>query len=216
MLFRLLYSSIHVWQSSASERARVASAREHAHFARQARPVASESESQAGWSGRCRLTSAAGRHDDGMDDGATYTRADGVTQAGVAASSAAAASKPTRSGATTGDILALSRPERPTLMLGLLLRAGAEATGLVTPLLLAAAYEAVAKEYGEDGVYTEETRDTVARTFVLVLAVHVAGNALGFVAGVLIGVASERVVARARDPSSLARGALPDMNTRVQ
>ena len=44
----------------------------------------------------------------------------------------------------------------------------------------------------------EATRAVVAQTFIIVLVVHVVGNIAGFFAGVIIGAAGERVIARLR------------------
>ena len=112
--------------------------------------------------------------------------------------SAADRKKSNASEATSRDIVALSRPERPVLILGMILRAGAEASGLLTPLVLAIAWEEVAKSYGAAAQYTDENREVIKNVFVVVLAMHLVGNLLGFFAGIVIGVSSERVVTRLR------------------
>ena len=98
---------------------------------------------------------------------------------------------------TTGKIMSLSSQERPALLVGLILRIISEGTGMVMPLILAEAYDAVV-----DGLVKEEepsvTQDTLTRVFIIVLSLHVAGNVLGFLAGCATGVAGERVVSRLR------------------
>jgi len=98
---------------------------------------------------------------------------------------------------TTGKIISLSSQERPALLVGLILRIISEGTGMVMPLILAEAYDAVV-----DGLVKEEepsvTQDTLTRVFIIVLSLHVAGNVLGFLAGCATGVAGERVVSRLR------------------
>ena len=98
---------------------------------------------------------------------------------------------------TPGKILSLSSQERPALLVALILRIISEGAGMVMPLLLAEAYDAVIDGYGS----VEEagaTRDTVTRVFTLALTLHVAGNVFGFLAGCATGVAGERVVSRLR------------------
>jgi len=98
---------------------------------------------------------------------------------------------------TPGKILSLSSQERPALLVALTLRIISEGAGMVMPLLLAEAYDAVIDGYGsieEAGA----TRDTVTRVFTLALSLHVAGNVFGFLAGCATGVAGERVVSRLR------------------
>lgn len=98
---------------------------------------------------------------------------------------------------TPGKILSLSSEERPALLGALILRIISEGAGMVMPLILAEAYDAVIDGYGS----TEEagaTRDTVTRVFTLALSLHVAGNVFGFLAGCATGVAGERVVSRLR------------------
>ena len=106
--------------------------------------------------------------------------------------------KPTETSVSAKEVLELSRPERWLLVPALFLRLCAEASGLVTPLILVQAYEVVALNYGQINTSGDETRAAVAQTFILVLIVHFAGNAAGFLAGVMIGAAGERVIARLR------------------
>ena len=99
--------------------------------------------------------------------------------------------------ATPGKILSLSSQERPVLLVALILRIISEGAGMVMPLVLAEAYDAVIDGYGsieEAGA----TRDTVTRVFTLALSLHVAGNVFGFLAGFATGVAGERVISRLR------------------
>ena len=105
--------------------------------------------------------------------------------------------KPVDFPVTPGKILSLSSQERPALLVALLLRITSEGAGMVMPLLLAEAYDAVVDAYGS----AEEagaTRDTLTRVFILALSLHVAGNVFGFLAGCATGVAGERVVSRLR------------------
>ena len=94
---------------------------------------------------------------------------------------------------TPGKILSLSSQERPALLVSLFMRIASEGTGMVIPLVLAAAYDKVVEGYG-DPDEAAATRDTVSRVFILVLFLHVGGNVFGFLAGCATSVAGERVV----------------------
>ena len=94
-------------------------------------------------------------------------------------------------------ILSLSSQERPALLVALILRIVSEGAGMVMPLFLAEAYDAVIDSYG-DIDEADATRNTLTRVFVLALSLHVAGNVFGFLAGCATGVAGERVVSRLR------------------
>ena len=96
-----------------------------------------------------------------------------------------------------GKVLSLSAQERPALLLALLMRLISEGSGMVVPLVLAEAYDAVVEGYGQPDE-AENTRDIVTRVFIFVISLHVAGNIFGFLAGAATGIAGERVVSRLR------------------
>ena len=104
---------------------------------------------------------------------------------------------PKRQGSTVRKLFTLSATERPALTVSMVLRILGEVSGLVQPLLLAKAYDAVVENYGDD-VAAPDTRDTVAWVFAWCLGLHVAGVLSGGIAGYVIGIAGERVVARLR------------------
>ena len=113
----------------------------------------------------------------------------------------AAAGKAVRPGLTVGKVFALSSQERPVLLLAVLLRLGSEGCSFASPLILATAYDAVVESYGHEE-RGDATREVILRTFTWVLALHVAGQALGFLSGFATGLSGERVVSRLRTLSA--------------
>jgi len=83
------------------------------------------------------------------------------------------------------------------LLLAVLLRLGSEGCSFASPLILATAYDAVVESYGHEE-RGDATREVILRTFTWVLALHVAGQALGFLSGFATGLSGERVVSRLR------------------
>jgi ABC-type multidrug transport system fused ATPase/permease subunit len=96
--------------------------------------------------------------------------------------------------ASLSKLLGLARPEAPMLVLALLFMIAAEAAGLFNPLLVAKAYDALVNP-SLDG---SERMTRISRTMLLVIAIHFAGVALGFLRGCIMGIAGERVVSRTR------------------
>jgi len=92
-------------------------------------------------------------------------------------------------------LLSLARPESAALSIALLFMVASEASGLITPLLLAQAYDALVNPSLDDA----SRMSTIHRTMTLVLIVHVAGMISGFIRSSIMSVAGERVVARLRN-----------------
>lgn len=94
-------------------------------------------------------------------------------------------------------LLRLARPEWPVLSIAFALMILAEATNLYTPILLASAYDRLVEPDDENNEEDNRMKD-ISRTMTIVLIVHAAGVAMGFVRVSLMGAAGERVVARLR------------------
>jgi len=92
-------------------------------------------------------------------------------------------------------LLDLARPEFCALGLALLFMLASEAAGLITPLILAEAYDALVKP----GVESSSKLNEVGMAMTKVLSIHVAGIFCGFVRSSIMSVAGERVVARLRN-----------------
>lgn len=117
---------------------------------------------------------------------------DGVDGAAVSSSdSSSGGSKP----ASLSKLLGLARPEMPMLLVALVLMIMAEGSGLLTPLLVARAYDALVNANLSAG----ERRSDINHTMVAVLAIHLAATAIGFGRTAIMGVAGERIVARTRN-----------------
>jgi len=98
--------------------------------------------------------------------------------------------------APISKLLSLARPEASMLMLALVLMLFAEAAGLLNPLILAQAYDALI----DPALTTASSRmSEINRTMVIVLVVHFGGVAVGFLRTTIMGMAGERVVARTRN-----------------
>lgn len=103
----------------------------------------------------------------------------------------ASSSKP----APLSKLLGLARPEMNMLILALVLMITAEATGLLNPLLVAQAYDALVNP----SLTSDERMSDINRTMLLVLVIHLSGVVLGFLRAAIMGVAGERIVARTRN-----------------
>lgn len=98
--------------------------------------------------------------------------------------------------APISKLLSLARPEGVMLVLALVLMLISEAAGLLNPLILAEAYDALV----DPALTTASSRmSEINRTMVIVLAVHFGGVAVGFLRTTIMGMAGERVVARTRN-----------------
>jgi ABC-type multidrug transport system fused ATPase/permease subunit len=95
-----------------------------------------------------------------------------------------------------GMLLRVARPELGMLLLALFLMIGAEATGLLTPLIFAKAYDVLVNP----NITENEVRLAQINSYMaLALYIHVAGIVGGFLRSTILGIAGERVVARLRN-----------------
>lgn len=93
------------------------------------------------------------------------------------------------------QLLGLARPERVGLSIAVLFMICSEASGLITPLLVARAYDALVDPTLDDA----DRMDEISRHMSHVVIVHASGMLCGFVRSSMMGVAGERVVARLRN-----------------
>jgi len=94
-----------------------------------------------------------------------------------------------------GKLLNLARPEFPELSFACLLMVGSEATSLITPLIVARAYDALV----DPTIPQDDKMATISHTMILVLIIHFTGVAASFLQGSILGATGERVVARLRN-----------------
>ena len=92
-------------------------------------------------------------------------------------------------------LFSLGRPEMNMLIVALILMFGAEATGLLNPILISDAYDALIDPTLDDG----QLQSDINRVMIMVLLVHFAGVAGGFLRAAIMGAAGERIVARLRN-----------------
>jgi ATP-binding cassette subfamily B protein len=92
-------------------------------------------------------------------------------------------------------LLNLARPEFPELSFACFLMVGSEATSLITPLVVANAYNTLV----DPTVAQEEKMSSISWTMILVLIIHFAGVTTNFMQGCILGTVGERVVARLRN-----------------
>jgi len=92
-------------------------------------------------------------------------------------------------------LLTLARPEWPVLALAFVIMLGAESTGLLNPIFVARAYDALVNTQLDDG----QRLDEINQTMLLVVCIHCAGVVAGFARASLMGVVGERVVGRVRN-----------------
>mmetsp|Transcript_19261 Transcript_19261/g.41926 ORF Transcript_19261/g.41926 Transcript_19261/m.41926 type:complete len:704 (-) Transcript_19261:548-2659(-) len=102
---------------------------------------------------------------------------------------------PPSSQPSISKLLSLARPESVALSIALLFMVASEASGLITPLLVAQAYDALVDPSLDD----DGRMSIINRAMTLVLVVHVAGMISGFIRSSIMSVAGERVVARLRN-----------------
>lgn len=124
---------------------------------------------------------------------------------GTASSSSTAGASTTKEGGDAAPppsslpslrkLLGLARPEAAALVVALLFMIAAEASGLIAPLIVARAYDALV----DPALDSSERMRAISRAMTLVVAIHVGGIACGFARSALMAVAGERVVARLRN-----------------
>jgi len=94
-----------------------------------------------------------------------------------------------------GRLFALAQPEIPMLIISAVLMVGSEAVNLITPLIVADAYDTLV----DPTVLDEDVRmGEINRVMILAIIVTVAGILGGFIRATIQGVIGERVVARLR------------------
>ena len=91
-------------------------------------------------------------------------------------------------------LLTLARPEWPVLALSFAIMLGSESTGLLNPIFVARAYDALVDPQLDSAQRLED----INQTMLLVICIHCAGVVGGFVRASLMGIVGERVVARVR------------------
>lgn len=92
-----------------------------------------------------------------------------------------------------GKVFGLAKPEWPSLIVGFILMLAGEAAGLIPPIILAKAYDIVVSADADS-----EKRDVVRDRMLMVFAIFFAGQIAGWIRGVIMAIAGERVVARLR------------------
>ena len=92
-------------------------------------------------------------------------------------------------------LLSMSRPEWPSLVIALVLMAGAEVTGLYAPIVLSDCYNIIV----DPTLSVDAVKSTISEKMLLVFFLHWLGIAGGAIRGIIIAVAGERVVARLRN-----------------
>lgn len=102
---------------------------------------------------------------------------------------------PSTSKPSVYKLLTLARPEWPVLALSFFIMLGAESTGLLNPIFVAQAYDALI----DTRLDSAQRLEDINRTMVLVIGIHCAGVVAGFVRASLMGIVGERVVARVRN-----------------
>ena len=99
------------------------------------------------------------------------------------------------SGASLSKILKLAKPEICMLLVALVFMIGSESTGLITPLIIADAYDSLV-----DVELTEDDRlKEISKFMFIAILVHAAGIVAGFIRASILGIAGERLVARLRN-----------------
>lgn len=90
-------------------------------------------------------------------------------------------------------LLSLGKPEFRMLLLAILLMVIAESTGLLNPLFIAQAYDALVNPNNENRM------SDINRVMIIVLVLHFGGVACAFVRSCIMMAAGERIVARLRN-----------------
>jgi len=92
-------------------------------------------------------------------------------------------------------LLGLARPESVALAIALVFMVAGEASGLITPLLVARAYDSLV----DPDLPNEERMAEISRIMAIVLIVHAAGMLCSFIRSSIMAIAGERIVARLRN-----------------
>jgi ABC-type multidrug transport system fused ATPase/permease subunit len=92
-------------------------------------------------------------------------------------------------------ILAVAKPEWPGLVVALVVMIASEAMGLISPLVIALAYDALVDETTDD----DDRMNEINQAMLLVMILHFSGIVTGFIRHALLGVIGERLVARLRN-----------------
>eukprot|EP00526_Cylindrotheca_closterium_P007220 CAMPEP_0113641026 /NCGR_PEP_ID=MMETSP0017_2-20120614/21537_1 /TAXON_ID=2856 /ORGANISM="Cylindrotheca closterium" /LENGTH=689 /DNA_ID=CAMNT_0000552347 /DNA_START=63 /DNA_END=2132 /DNA_ORIENTATION=+ /assembly_acc=CAM_ASM_000147 len=127
-----------------------------------------------------------------IEASATHKTADEATTASQEKEQAdVQSSKP-----SIGKLFAFAQPELPMLIFSGILMVGSEAVNLITPLIVADAYDALIID--PTGLTDEDRMAEINRVMTLAIIVTVAGILGGFIRATVQGVIGERVVARLR------------------
>jgi ATP-binding cassette subfamily B (MDR/TAP) protein 10 len=126
-----------------------------------------------------------------MKPGKEYVESSGE---GSAAEADERAKEPETQPPSLSKLFRMARPELPMLAVALLLMILAESTGLVIPLIIANAYDALVDENIED----DERMNEINGYMTIALTVYAAGTVAGFLRAAILGVIGERMVARMR------------------
>ena len=90
-------------------------------------------------------------------------------------------------------LLGLGKPEFTMLMVALVFMVVAEATGLLNPIFIADAYDALIDPTNDNRM------SDINRVMIIVICLHFSGSLCGFIRGSIMSVAGERIVARLRN-----------------
>ena len=91
-------------------------------------------------------------------------------------------------------ILQVARPEWPAIIVALLLSVASEGIGLINPLVIARAYNALVADFDDE----DARMDQIHRAMLLVMVLHLSGVGAGFLRHAILGATGERLVARLR------------------
>ena len=93
-------------------------------------------------------------------------------------------------------LLAVSKPEWAALVLALIVMVASEAITLISPIIIARAYDALV----DPSLTSEDDRlDEINQAMLLVIILHISGSVAAFIRHALMGVVGERLVARLRN-----------------
>ena len=91
-------------------------------------------------------------------------------------------------------LLTMVNKEMPMLFLAVLLMIGAESTNLITPLIIANAYDALVNPLLDD----DERMDDINRNMIMAIVIVCGGFVAGLLRACILGIIGERLVARLR------------------
>jgi ABC-type multidrug transport system fused ATPase/permease subunit len=92
-------------------------------------------------------------------------------------------------------LIGLAYPERFMLSIALIFMIAGEGLGLVTPLIIADAYDALVNPY----LSSSQRMSSINHTMTLVLVIHIAGILSQYIRASIMGAAGVRIVARTRN-----------------